>query len=163
MRNSKNIKKDRSRIALITIFIIAILIRIYNDPSMPFHYDPGKSIVYSRAILDSFPLFPQYNQYFNLGEYYEYQSLFPYIVALLYKITGLSLVTLTSISAIIIGSFLVITVYMLSKEIFDNTHIALISAGLIAISKIQLFSYMNYYPQILAMKHLPLAFISIIR
>jgi hypothetical protein len=152
------------KIILVIIFIVAILVRIYNDPiNIPYHYDPGKNIVYSRAILDSFPLFPQYNPYFNLGEYYEYQVLFPYIVALLNKITGLSLVYLTSASIIIIGSLLPITVFLLSKEIFDNVPVALISSGLIAISKIQLFSYMNYYPQILALTILPLSFLSIIR
>ncbi len=151
------------KIILVTIFIIAILIRIYNDSTIPFHYDPGKNIVYARAILDSFPLFPQYNSYFNLGEYYEYQVLFPYTVALLHKITGLSLVDLTSISIIIIGSLLTITVFLLSKEIFNNVPVALISAGLIAVSKIQLFSYMNYYPQMMALTLLPLSFVSIIR
>lgn len=151
------------KIMLITIFIVAILVRVYNDPTIPYHYDPGKNIVYSRAILDSFPLFPQYNSYFNLGEYYEYQVLFPYIIALLYKITGLSLIYLTSISIIIVGSLLPITVFLLSKEIFNNVPVALISSGLIAISKIQLFSYMNYYPQILALTILPLSFVSIIR
>lgn len=151
------------RIILLTIFIIAILIRIYNDQTIPFHYDPGKDIVYSRAILDSFPFFPQYNQYFNLGEYYEYQVLFQYIVALLYKITGFSLVDITSWSIIIIGSTMVITVYLLSKEIFNNDVAALMSAGLIALSKIQLFSYVNYYPQILGLVLLPLPFIYIIR
>ncbi len=151
------------KIILVTIFITAILIRIYNDFTIPYHYDPGKNIVYIRAILDSFPLFPQYNSYFNLGEYYEYQVLFPYIVALLYKITGLSLIDLMSISIIIIGSLLPITVFILSKEIFNNTQSALISAGLIAVSKIQLFSYMNYYPQIMALTLLPLSFVYIIR
>lgn len=151
------------KIILLAIFIIAILIRAYNDPTIPFHYDPGKNIVYSRAILDTFPLFPQYNQYFNLGEYYEYQVLFPYIVALLYKITGFSLVDITSWSIIIIGSLMVITVYLLSKEIFNNEITALISAGLIALSKIQLLAYMNYYPQILGMALLPIPFIFLIR
>lgn len=157
----KRIKKESY--LLVFIFIMAILTRVYNDPMSPFHYDPGKNIVYSRAILDTFPLFPQYNSYFNLGEYYEYQVLFPYIVALLNKLTGLSLVYLTSTSIIIIGSFLPITVFILSKETFNNVPIALISSGLIAISKIQLFSYMNYYPQILALTILPLTFVSIIR
>lgn len=155
--------KRHSKTILATIFIIAIVTRIYNDPNIPFHYDPGKNIVYSRAILDSFPLFPQYNQYFNLGEYYEYQVLFPYIVALLHKITGISLESITSWSIIIIGSLLTITVYLISKEIFNNVKSALISAGLIAISKIQLFAYMNYYPQILAMTIMPLSFIFLIR
>ena len=157
-----NIKKY-SKTILVTIFIIAIIVRIYNDINIPFHYDPGKNIVYERAILDSFPLFPQYNQYFNLGEYYEYQVLFPYIVALLYKITGFSLVKLTAGTAIIIGSLMVITVYLLSKEIFNSDTAALISAGLIALSKIQLFAYMNYYPQITALMFIPLTFIFIIR
>ena len=157
----KRIKKESY--LLVFIFILAILMRVYNDPLTPFHYDPGKNIVYARAILDTFPLFPQYNSYFNLGEYYEYQVLFPYIVALLHKITGLSLTDLTSWSIIIIGSLLTITVFLLSKEIFNNVPVALISAGLIAISKIQLFSYMNYYPQILALTILPLSFVSIIR
>jgi hypothetical protein len=151
------------KIILVTILIAAILIRFWNDPTIPFHYDPGKNIVYARAILDSFPSFPQYNSYFNLGEYYEYQVLFPYIVALLHKITGLSLVYLTSTSIIIVGSLLSVTVFLLSNEIFNNAPVALISAGLIAVSKIQLFSYMNYYPQILAMTMLPLAFVFIIR
>jgi len=155
--------KNYSKTILPAIFIIAIVIRVYNDPTIPFHYDPGKNIVYERAILDSFPLFPQYNSYFNLGEYYEYQVLFPYIVALLYKTTGISLVSLTSGTAIIIGSLTVITVYLLSIEIFNNEIAALISAGLIALSKIQLFSYMNYYPQITALMFIPLAFIFIIR
>jgi len=151
------------KVILITIFIVAILARVFNDPTSPFHYDPGKNIVYARAVIDTFPLFPQYNSYFNLGEYYEYQVLFPYMVALLHKITGLSLVYLTSTSIIIIGSLLPITVFLLSKEIFDNVGVALISAGLVTVSKIQLFSYMNYYPQILALTILPLSFISIIR
>lgn len=148
---------------LVTIFIVAILVRVYNDPGVPFHYDPGKNIVYVRAILDTFPLFPQYNSYFNLGEYYEYQVLFPYTVALLHKITGLPLIDLTSWSIIIIGSLLPITVFLLSKEIFNNVPAALISAGLIAIDKIQLFSYMNYYPQIMALTILPLSFLYIIK
>jgi hypothetical protein len=154
---------NKYRIILIVIFVIAILVRIYNDPTIPYHYDPGKNIVYSRAVLDWFPFFPQYNQYFNLGEYYEYQVLFPYIVTLLYKITGFSLVDITSWSIIIIGSLMVITVYLLSKEIFNSEIAALISAGLIALSKIQLFSYMNYYPQILGLMLLPIPFIFIIR
>ena len=156
-------KQNIYRIILAAIFICAILIRIYNDPTIPYHYDPGKNIVYSRAVLDSFPLFPQYNQYFNLGEYYEYQVLFPYIVALLYKITGFSLVDITSTLAIIVGSLTVITIYLLSKEIFNSEMAALISAGLIALSKIQLFSYINYYPQITALMLVPLSFIFIIR
>jgi hypothetical protein len=156
-------KIKKYEIILLTIFIIAVLVRIYNDPTIPFHYDPGKNIVYTRAVLDSFPLFPQYNQYFNLGEYYEYQVLFPYIVALLYKITGFSLVDITSWSIIIIGSMMVITIYLLSKEIFNNEIAALTSAGLIAISKIELFSYVNYYPQILGLTLLPLPFIFLIR
>lgn len=151
------------RIILVTILICAILVRIYNDPMIPYHYDPGKNIVYSRAILDSFPLFPQYNQYFNLGEYYEYQVLFPYIVALLYNITGFSLGDITATLAIVVGSLTVITIYLLSKEIFNSEMAALISAGLIALSKIQLFSYMNYYPQIMALMLVPLSFIFIIR
>jgi len=151
------------RIILLSIFIIAILIRKYNDPNLPFHYDPGKNIVYSRAILDSFPLFPQYNPYFNLGEYYDYQVLFPYMVAVLHKITGFSLVDLTSWSIITIGSLMVITIYLLSLEIFDNILAGLISAFLISISKIQLFSYMNYYPQITALMLSPISFIFLIR
>lgn len=156
-------KIQEYKIILLTIFIIAILIRIYNDPTIPFHYDPGKNIVYSRAILDSFPFFPQYNQYFNLGEYYEYQVLFQYIVTLLYKITGFSFVDITSWSIIVIGSLMVISVYLLSKEIFNSEITALISAGLIALSKVQLFSYVNYYPQILGLTLLPLPFVFLIR
>lgn len=148
---------------LIFIFILAILTRVYNDPMTPFHYDPGKNLVYARAILDTFPLFPQYNSYFNLGEYYEYQVLFPYVIALLHTITGISLVWLTSWSIIVIGSIMIITVFLLSKEIFDNVPAALISAGLITISKIQLFAYMNYYPQIMALTLVPLSFVFIIR
>lgn len=162
MKVMKKRKVIKTRYILI-IFIIAIIVRIYNDPTIPYHYDPGKNIVYSRAILDSFPLFPQYNSYFNLGEYYEYQVLFPYIVALFHKITGLSLVDLTAYLAVIFGSLLVVTIYLLSMEIFDNITVSLISAGLIALSKIQLFSYINYYPQILGMTLLPLPFIFVIR
>lgn len=158
----KRIEKKYKTILTI-IFILAIIVRIYNDPTIPYHYDPGKNIVYSRAVLDSFPLFPQINNYFNLGEYYEYQVLFPYTVALLYKITGISLVDLTSWSIIIIGSLIPITTHFMSREIFNNNIPGLISAMLIVVSKIQLYSYMNYYPQIMALMLMSLGFIFIIR
>ncbi|MCE8427959.1 MAG: glycosyltransferase family 39 protein [Candidatus Methanoperedens sp.] len=158
-----NTSGNNEKLILLLILLFAVIIRVYNDPTIPYHYDPGKNIVYSRAILETFPFFPQFNQYFNLGEYYEYQILFPYIVALMHKLTGISLVDLTAWSAIMIGSLLVITTYLLSKEIFDNITAALISSGLIALSKIQLFTYMNYYPQITGLMLLPLAFVFIIR
>ena len=85
-----SIKKEH--LILLVIFIVAIAIRFHADPNMPFHYDPGKNIVYARAAIQSFPLVPQYNPYFNLGEYYEYQVLFPYAVACIYKISLASLV-----------------------------------------------------------------------
>jgi len=134
-----------------------------NDPNIPFHYDPGKNIVYARAALQWFPLFPQYNPYFNLGEYYEYQVLFPYTVAFINKISGFSLIEITKWLAIIGGAALSITVYYLSLEITNDKVSALISAFLVAVSKIQLIGYMNYYPQIIAMTIMPLAFLFLIR
>jgi len=149
------IKKEH--LILLAIFILAIFIRFHADPNMPFHYDPGKNIVYANAAIQSFPLIPQYNPFFNLGEYYEYQVLFPYTVAFIYKITSLSLIGITSGLAIISGAALCLTVYILSLEIFNNKVAALVSAFLIAVSKIQLLGYVNYYPQILAMTIMPLA------
>ena len=77
---------------LLMIFLLSIFIRALTDPNMPYHFDPGKNIAYARAALQWSPLFPQYNPYFNLGEYYEYQVLFPYIVALIHKMSGASLI-----------------------------------------------------------------------
>jgi hypothetical protein len=148
---------------LLGIFILAILLRIHVDPNIPFHYDPGKNIVYARAVLDWFPLVPQTNPYFNLGEYYEYQVLFPYLTAFLHEITGASLVQAATGLAIFSGAALTLTVYYFTVELFDNTTAALISAFLIAVSKIQLLQYMNYYPQILAMTLMPLSFLFLIR
>jgi hypothetical protein len=148
---------------LLGIFILAILLRIHVDPNIPFHYDPGKNIVYARAALDWFPLIPQTNPYFNLGEYYEYQVLFPYLTAFLHNITGASLVQAATWIAIFSGAALTLTVYYFTIELFDNTTAALISAFLIAVSKIQLLQYMNYYPQILAMTLMPLSFLFLIR
>jgi hypothetical protein len=155
------IKKEH--ILLFLIFILAIGIRIQADPNMPFHYDPGKNIVYARAAIQTFPLAPQTNPFFNLGEYYEYQVLFPYLVALLYKLTSISLVSITSAVAILSGAALCVTVYMLSLEIFDNKIAALLSAFLIAVSNLELLAYINYYPQILAMTFMPLACVFLIR
>ncbi|MGB9175198.1 MAG: hypothetical protein WCB46_00495, partial [Methanoregula sp.] len=148
---------------LLAIFLLAIFIRLNGDASIPYHYDPGKNIVYARAVLESFPLVPQINPYFNLGEYYEYQVLFPYTVAFLHVLSGISLVELTKWIAILSGAALCLTVYYLSLELFHDRTAALISAFLIAASKIQLLAYMNYYPQILAMTLMPLAFVFLIR
>lgn len=156
-----SIKKEH--LILLAIFIFAIFIRINVDPTMPFHYDPGKNIVYARAAVDSFPLVPQSNPYFNLGEYYEYQVLFPYLVAFIFKITSISLVEISSGLAVVSGAALCLTVYFLSLEIFNNKVAALVSAFLIAVSNIQLLGYVNYYPQILAMTFMPLACVFLIR
>jgi hypothetical protein len=153
----------REHLILLAVFLLAIFVRIQIDPNIPYHYDPGKNIVYARAALQSFPLVPQYNPYFNLGEYYEYQVLFPYTVAFLFIISGLSLVEITKWLVIIIGASLCLTVYYLSLEIFNNKTAALISAFLIAVSKIQLLAYMNYYPQIMAMTLMPLSFVFLVR
>ena len=155
------VKKEH--LILLAIVIFAIFIRINADPAMPYHYDPGKNIVYAHAAIQSFPLFPQFNPYFNLGEYYEYQVLFPYTVALIYKISSASLVDITSGLAVVSGAALCLTVYLLSLEIFDNKVAALVSAFLIGVSKIQLLGYVNYYPQILAMTIMPLACVFLIR
>ena len=159
--NKISIKKEHLLISI--IFLLAVFIRISNDPEIPFHYDPGKNIVYARAALQWFPLFPQYNPYFNLGEYYEYQVLFPYLIAFLYKISGFSLLELTKWLVVIGGAALSLTVYYLSLEITNNKKSALISAFLVAVSKIQLMAYMNYYPQIIAMTIMPLTFVFLIR
>jgi asparagine N-glycosylation enzyme membrane subunit Stt3 len=156
-----SIKKEH--LILLFIFILAIFIRFHADPNMPFHYDPGKNIVYARAAIQSFPFVPQYNPYFNLGEYYEYQVLFPYTVAFIYKISSTSLVGIVSGLAVISGAALCLTIYVLSLEIFNNKVAALVSAFLIAVSKIQLLGYVNYYPQILAMTIMPLACFFLIR
>jgi hypothetical protein len=155
------IKKEY--VILLAIFLFAIFIRFYSDPNMPYHYDPGKNIVYAHAALDSFPLVPQFNAYFNLGEYYEYQVLFPYTVAFLNKISGISLVILAEWVAVLTGAALCLTVYFLSRELFDNTTAALVSAFLIAVSRIQILGYVNYYPQIMAMTFMPLAALFLIR
>jgi hypothetical protein len=142
---------------------LAIILRIHVDPGIPFHYDPGKNIVYARSALQSFPLFPQYNPYFNLGEYYEYQVLFPYTLAALSKIPGITLVDAAKWLAIVSGAALSLTVYYVSYEMFRIQVAALISAFLVAVSKIQLLQYINYYPQILATTIIPLAFVFLIR
>lgn len=156
-----SIKKEH--LILLAIFLFAIFIRVQIDANIPYHYDPGKNIVYARAVLQSFPLVPQINPYFNLGEYYEYQVLFPYTVAFLYLLLGISLVEITKWLVILVGAALCLTVYYLSLEIFNNQTAALISAFVIAVSKIQLLAYMNYYPQIMAMTLMPLAFVFFIR
>lgn len=148
---------------LFVIFLLSIYLRQLIDPNMPYHFDPGKNIVYARAALQWFPLIPQYNPYFNLGEYYEYQVLFPYTVSLIHKISGLSLVFISKWLIIIIGAALCLTVYYLSLEIFNNKTAALISAFLIATSKLQFLGYVNYYPQIMAMTIMPLSFVFLIR
>jgi len=148
---------------LLGIFLLAIFLRINADPLIPFHYDPGKNIVYARAALQWFPLVPQFNPYFNLGEYYEYQVLFPYLVAFFSQISGASLVEIAKWLAIISGATLSLTVYFFTIEIFNNKTAALVSAFLIAVSKIQLLGYMNYYPQILAMTLMPLSLLFLIR
>ncbi len=155
------IKKEH--FVLLFIFLLAILIRANIDPDIPYHYDPGKNIVYARAALLWLPLVPQYNPYFNLGEYYEYQVLFPYTVAFIHRLTGISLVEITKWLVIISGAALSLTVYYLSLEMFNNRTAALISAFLVAVSKIQLITYMNYYPQIMAMTIMPLSFVFLIR
>lgn len=154
---------SKEYVILLAIFLLALFFRASLDPGIPFHYDPGKNIVYARAALDSFPLFPQYNPYFNLGEYYEYQVLFPYTVAALHILTGFSLIDLSAWLAIISGSALCLTVYFFTREVFNDSKAALISAFLIATSNIQFLAYMNYYPQILAMTLMPVAGIFIIR
>ncbi len=148
---------------LLGIFILAVVVRVYADPNIPYHYDPGKNIVYARAALEWFPLVPQYNAYFNLGEYYEYQVLFPYLVAFFHKISAVSLVTITTWLAVISGAALTITVYFLTDEIAKSKPAALFSAFLIAASEIQILQYVNYYPQILAMTLMPLALVFLIR
>lgn len=150
-------------LVLVGIFVLALVVRIHLDPNIPYHYDPGKNIVYARAALDSFPLVPQYNPYFNLGEYYEYQVLFPYTIAFLHLITGFSLTDLTAWLAIIAGAAICLSTYFLALEIFRNKTAALVSAFLIATSLIQLLAYVNYYPQILAMALMPIAFVYLIR
>jgi len=95
--NPSRLSIKKEHLILLAIFILAIFIRFHADPNMPFHYDPGKNIVYANAAIQSFPLIPQYNPFFNLGEYYEYQVLFPYTVAFIYKITSLSLIGITSL------------------------------------------------------------------
>jgi hypothetical protein len=154
---------DIGNLILIGIFIFAIILRIHVDPGIPFHYDPGKNIVYARAALHWFPFIPQYNPYFNLGEYFEYQVLFPYITAALSKIPGVTLVEAAKWLAIISGAALALTVYYLSYEMFHIKTAALISAFLIAVSKIQLLQYINYYPQILATTLMPLSFLFLSR
>ncbi len=155
--------RQKEHILLLIIFSLSIFIRILLDPDIPYHFDPGKNIVYARAALQWFPLIPQYNPYFNLGEYYEYQVLFPYTVAFLNKISGASLISITKWLVIISGAALSLTVYYLSLEIFNNKTSALISAFLISVSKIQLMGYMNYYPQIMAMTIMLISFIFLIR
>lgn len=153
----------KEHLILLVIFLFAVFVRIQADPSIPYHYDPGKNIVYARAALQSFPLFPQTNPYFNLGEYFEYQALFPYTVAFLSFFTGISLVEVTKWLVILAGAALCLTVYLLSLEVFHDETAALVSAFVIAASKIQLLAYMNYYPQILAMTLMPLGFLFLIR
>jgi hypothetical protein len=155
------IKKEY--VILLLIFILAIIIRIRADPTMPFHYDPGKNLVYARAAIKSFPFVPQFNPYFNLGEFYEYQVLFPYTIAFIYKIIPVSLVGITSGVAVVSGAALCLTVYVLSVEIFANKIAALISAFLIAVSTLQLYAYINYYPQIMAITIMPLGCFFLIR
>lgn len=150
-------------ILLFVIFLLSIFFRQFMDPNIPYHFDPGKNIVYARAALQWFPLIPQYNPYFNLGEYYEYQVLFPYTVSFIHKISGASLVLISKWLVIVIGAALCLSVYYLSLEIFNNKTAALISAFLIATSKIQFLAYMNYYPQIMAMTIMPLSFVFLIR
>jgi len=89
--------------------------------------------------------------------------LFPYTIALLHRITSLSLVPITKWLAIISGAVLCLTIYFLSLEIFDDRTPAIISAYLIAVSRIQLIGYMNYYPQIMAMSILPVSLVFLIR
>ena len=148
---------------LLVIFLLSIALRINFDPAIPFHYDPGKNIVYAKAVLEWFPLFPQSNPFFNLGEYYEYQVLFPYISAFFHIISGLPLVFVTKWVAILSGAALTLTVYFFTDELFDNKTAALISAFLIAVSKVQLLQYMNYYPQILATTLIPLSLLFLVR
>jgi hypothetical protein len=163
LKDNRVLSIKKEHILLILIFILAIGIRIHADPNMPFHYDPGKNIVYARAAIQTFPLVPQTNPFFNLGEYYEYQVLFPYLVALLYKLTSISLAAITSAVAVLSGAALCVTVYMLSQEIFEDKIAALLSAFLIAVSNMELLTYINYYPQILAMTFMPLACVFLIR
>jgi hypothetical protein len=148
---------------LLGIFFLAIYLRLNIDPRIPFHYDPGKNIVYARAALDWFPLVPLTNQYFNLGEYFEYQVLFPYLTALFHIMSGLPLEVIVTWIAIVSGSALTISVYFLTKEIFQNITAAIISAFFIAVSNIQILQYMNYYPQILATTLIPISFIFLVR
>jgi hypothetical protein len=160
-RKREFIKKEY--LILFAIFLFALFIRVYSDPNIPYHYDPGKNIVYAHAALDSFPLVPQVNAYFNLGEYYEYQVLYPYTLAFLYKISGISLVVLAEWLVVFTGAALCLTTFFLSREIFGNTTAALVTAFLVAVSKIQILGYMNYYPQIMAMTLMPLAALFLIR
>lgn len=157
------LKIKKEHLILLAIFLFAIFVRIQADVNIPYHYDPGKNIVYARAALQSFPLVPQYNPFFNLGEHYEYQVLFPYTVAFLHVLSGISLVEITKWLVILSGAALCLTVYYLSLELSHDTTAALISAFLIAVSQIQTLAYMNYYPQIMAMTLMPLAFVFLIR
>ncbi|NJD76641.1 MAG: hypothetical protein FIB08_06020 [Candidatus Methanoperedens sp.] len=163
MRTARLSIFGKEYLVLAVIFLLSVFLRVHVDPGMPFHYDPGKNIVYARAALQWFPLVPQYNPYFNLGEYYEYQVLFPYTVAFLHKLSGISLITITNWVAVISGAALSLTVYYLSLELSGSKTSALISAFLVSVSKIQLIGYMNYYPQIMAMTLMPLAFVFLIR
>lgn len=145
------------------IFLLAVLLRIYLDPTIPYHYDPGKNIVYAHAALSWFPLFPESNPFFNMREYFEYQALLPYLTAFFNKILGIPLVTAITWIALLSGAALTITVFLFIIEAFQNKTAALISAFLIAVSQIQILQYMNYYPQILATTLMPLAFLYLIR
>ena len=158
----ENLEKRKYE-CLFAIFIISLILRITNDVHIPFHYDPGKNLVFAQAAVDSFPFFPQYNSYFNLGEYYEYQVLFPYLVALIHIATGISVVTSAKWLIILIGALLPVSIYYLCIEIKSDILVALIASFLIAISRLQLIAYMNYYPQILATTVMPIAFIFLIR
>lgn len=148
---------------LLVIFLFSIVLRINFDSTIPFHYDPGKNIVYARAVLEWFPFLPQSNPFFNLGEYYEYQVLFPYITAFFHIISGLPIDIVLKWVAIMSGAALTLTVYFLTKELFDSKSAGLISAFLIAVSNVQLLQYMNYYPQILATTLIPLSLLFLVR
>jgi len=151
------------RTLLLTAFLAAIAMRILIDPHMPYHYDVGKNMVYARAAADVFPLLPQWNPYFNLGEYYEYQVGFPYLVGALHAITGISVVDIGQVVIVLFGSALTLTMYILVLELTGRRDAALIAAFLTAASSMQVFTYINYYPQILATTFFPLSLTYIVR
>jgi len=159
LRNNPNLL----RTLLVTAFLAALTVRLLIDPHMPYHYDVGKNMVYSLAAADAFPLLPQWNPYFNLGEYYEYQVGFPYLVGALHAVTGVSVVTLGQVVILLAGSALTFTMYLLVQELTGRRDAAVIAAFMVAASGMQVYTYINYYPQILATAIFPLALLYLVR